>query len=63
MLLMLLVSVLLCACGFKTVYTVEKNGKTYTVDTGNGTVSDGAFTYGYVWSGKQVTITCPDGST
>lgn len=53
---------LLCACGSKT-YTVEKNGKTYTVDTENGTVSDGACTYGYVWSGDQVTITYPDGST
>lgn len=53
----------LCACGKETVYTVAQNGKTYTIDTENGTVSDGAYTYGYVWSGEQVTLTYPDGST
>lgn len=57
------VCLLLSACGTEKVYTVDRNGKTYTVDTPNGTISDGTYTYAFTWVGDQVTITYPDGST
>lgn len=55
----------LCACGSVGTqpYTVTREGKTYTVDDERSTISDGTYTYAFAWSGDQVTITYPDGST
>ena len=67
-LLSLLLTLWLCACtGSDGTYTVGKGGMTFTVDTVNGTVSDGTHTYEYTFSGDSssygVTITYPNGST
>ena len=66
--LIVMISLLLGACGAtSTVYTVEKNQVPYEVDTENKTISDGANTYQYEFSGNKssynVNITYPDGST
>ena len=63
-LLCVLMLLALCSCGNKTssVYTVGK----YTVDTENGTISDGKYTYQYEFSpktgGYALHITYPNGS-
>lgn len=68
-LVLLLCLVLLTSCGpeTQTVYTVENNGISYTVDTVNGTIFDGKYTYTYMirgtGSGSQTTITYPNGAT
>lgn len=67
-LLILVMSLLLCACGAtSTVYTIEKNNVSYEVDTENETISDGINVYQYEFSGNKssydVNITYPDGST
>lgn len=47
-LLILMMSLLLCACGAtSTVYTIEKNNVSYEVDTENKTISDGINVYQY----------------
>lgn len=55
----------LCACGGAGTqpYTVTREGKTYTVDDEQSTISDGTYTYAFAWVGDQVTLTYPDGST
>lgn len=53
----------LCACGASEPYAVTRDGITYTVDEERGTISDGTDTYAFVWSGDEVTLTYPDGST
>lgn len=46
--LILCLSLLLCACEEpQTVFTVEKNGVTYTADVETHTLSDGRYTYNY----------------
>ena len=67
-LLILMISLLLCACGATSaVYTVEKNHVSYEVDTENETISDGTNVYQYEFSGNKssydVNITYPNGST
>ena len=75
-LMCLLVAVLtalyLCACAEKkeqTVYTVAKGDAVYTVDTENGTISDGTDLYRYEISfgggsgSWRIDVTYPDGST
>ena len=58
-----------CAANSNTpaTYTVEHEGVTYQVDTQAGTLSDGAHTYGYTFSGDSrsysVEILYPDGSS
>lgn len=61
----LLALLMLCACGSAGTqpYTVTRDGKTYTVDNEHSTISDGTYTYAVSWSGDEVTITYPDGST
>ena len=58
----------LCACSEETTtYTVDKGGKTYTVDSKNETLFDGIHTYKYTFSGDsssyKIDITYPNGST
>ena len=61
----------LCACSSsgssEKVYTYEKNGKSFTVDTENTTISDGTNVYHYTFSGDssnyQINIVYPDGSS
>ena len=61
----------LCACSFsggtEAVYTLEKGGKSFTVDTENTTISDGTNVYHYTFSGDsshyQINIVYPDGSS
>lgn len=62
----------LCACAEKkeqTVYTVAKGDAVYTVDTENGTISDGTDLYRYEISfgggsgSWRIDVTYPDGST
>lgn len=69
-LLALLLAAVLCSCSSARkagVYSVEKEGITFTVDTEENTVSDGTNTYHYVISGRSpeysITITYPNGST
>lgn len=67
LILFLLAAVLLCGCAPKeTVYTatVNRNGIDYdfTVDTENGTVSDGQHTYSYTVRGNTTTVTYPNGA-
>ena len=66
-LILILAVVLLCGCATTpAVYTVTRDGIDYTVDTENGTVSDGQYLYTYVVSGsssRYVTIiTYPNGA-
>lgn len=69
--LFLALVLLLCACGkAQTVFTIEKNGHTLTVNTENLTVYDGTNTYRYLNTGfgtgsknVKTTIYYPDGST
>ena len=66
-LLALCLLLLLTACGRKTVatvYDVEHNGVTYTVDKEHGTISDSEHTYQIEVgpSGRDVTVHYPDGS-
>ena len=42
--------------------TVEINGKSFTVDTKNHTISDSTYTYQYTVSGDTITVFYPDGS-
>jgi len=57
----------LCACAGASVYTVERNGREYTVDRDAGTISDGNYTYRYAFSGDSkaysLEIEYPDGSS
>jgi len=57
----------LCACSADSVYTVVRNGREYVVDKKAGTISDGAYTYQYTFSGDSkaysLEIEYPDGST
>lgn len=58
----------LCGCSSQeAVYTVEKAGKTFEVDTVSGTIFDGTYKYQYTFFGDaeqySVDITYPDGST
>lgn len=57
----------LCACSAPSVYTVTREGTDYEVDREAGTVSDGANTYQYTFSGDSgayhITIAYPNGST
>ena len=64
--ILLLIS--LCSCSeTDEPYTVERERRTFTVDPGNKTISDGTDTYTYAVSGDKsnyrITITFPDGST
>lgn len=62
-LLLLILVLLLSACGASKVYTVEERGMTFTVDTENGTITQGDTVYQYEISGNTYTITYPDGAT
>ena len=67
----LLVGILLislCACSSaETTYTIEKNGKSYVVETENGTIYDGNYTYEYTFSGNssscRIHIDYPNGAS
>lgn len=73
--LLILMAVLLvaglCACSDDEIYTVTKDGITFTVDPLKCTISDGTNLYHYSYSGHDpendsnysITITYPDGST
>lgn len=60
--LLFILALLLCACGGSRQVTHTVNGITYTVDTENGTVTDGTYTYRYETDGSTTTVTYPDGS-
>ncbi len=64
--LLLILSLWGCAQQEK-VYTIDRNGTQFLVDTENRTISDGTHTYHYVLSdgaySSTVTITYPNGST
>lgn len=66
-LLSLLLLLSLCACGKQDVYDVEYEGRIYTVDTVNSTVTFDGHVCGYKLEtmGESVTlnVTYPDGST
>ena len=67
LILLTLCLLLLTACGRKTiatVYDVEHNGVTYTVNKENATISDGEHIYQIEvgTSGRDVTVHYPDGS-
>ncbi len=69
--LLLSLALLFCACKSTPAsdsYTASYDGTTYTVNTVDGTISDGQYTYRYAVSpygstGYQLDITYPDGST
>ena len=65
LILFLLTTALLCGCLREPSlsYTVTRDGKTFTVDTQNRTISDGQYEYAYYLSGNTVRITYPNGST
>lgn len=68
LILLLLAALLLCGCARKqSVYTVDvsHNGvdMVFTVDTENGTITDGQHTYSYEVSGSTTTITYPNGAS
>lgn len=58
-----------CACSSEESkqYMVTRDGIDFTVDTENGTIFDGTYTYEYVFSGNSseysATIAYPDGSS
>ncbi|MDD5934092.1 MAG: hypothetical protein PUC65_00760 [Clostridiales bacterium] len=63
-----MVAIFLCACSsVSTTYTVEEDGINFVVDTINGTISDGEYTYQYSFSGSdssyRVDITYPNNSS
>ena len=65
---LILVAIFLCACSsVSTTYTVEEDGINFVVDTINGTISDGEYTYQYSFSGSdssyRVDITYPNNSS
>lgn len=65
---LVLIFFLLCSCSeTQTQYTVEQNGKAFTVDKESRTISDGIHTYHYRFDGNnsdyRVDITYPDGSS
>lgn len=67
-LLICILLISLCACSSSSVkYTIDKNGKSYVVDTENGSIFDGDHTYQYSFSGDsssyRIEITYPDGSS
>lgn len=68
-LLAFLLILLLCACesaGDSNIYTVEKDGITFTVNAGLRTISDGTNTYEFSVSGGssyEVKFTYPNGAT
>ena len=69
-LLCLLMVLSLCACSdsnANTTYTVEKYGKTFEVNTQEGTIFDGKNTYAFTFSGDsssyRINITYPNGAT
>lgn len=56
---------LLCACERESVGNIRTetvDGVTYTIDTEEGTISDGRFTYLYTIQGNSITITYPNGA-
>lgn len=68
---LLLCLLLLCGCTApQSVFTVEQDGMTFTVNTKNGTVSDGTHAYDYIINGvatenheqRRITIIYPDQS-
>ena len=66
MVILLLVS--FCGCAQQEqVYTIDRNGTQFLVDTENRTISDGSHTYHYMLSytasSSSVTITYPNGSS
>ena len=65
--LLLLLSLVLSACGKPAVYTVEKQGMTFTLDTENCTITQNGNVYRYeIEQGNatiKYTITYPDGAT
>ncbi len=69
LLLVLLLAVSLAACAAEdlAVYTVTKDGVSYTVDREKNTISDGNFTYGFTFEGSadayRATVTYPNGSS
>lgn len=68
MLLSALMLLSLCACSDTGgVYTVEKDGKTFEVDTVNSTIFDGTHTYQYTFMGDaddySFDVTYPSGAT
>lgn len=70
-LLAFMLILLLCACesaGDSNIYTVEKDGITFTVDTDLGTISDGTNTYKFsvyaeAGGGQRTRFTYPNGAT
>ena len=70
LLICFLMGLSLCACGAETdtdrTYTVERNGRTFTVDPAAQTISDGEYTYGYEvsagGSSAEIEITYPNGA-
>lgn len=58
-----------CACSSEESrqYTVTRNGIDFTIDTENGTIFDGTYTYDYVFSGNSseysAMVTYPNGSS
>lgn len=64
--LLLILSLWGCAQQEK-VYTIDRNGTQFFIDTENRTISDGSHTYHYMLSytasSSSVTITYPNGST
>lgn len=74
LLIMALMFFTLCSCSSSSettsssnTYTIENNGKTFTVDKDNRTIFDGTHIYKYTFSGDsssyKITITYPNGST
>lgn len=65
--LLLAISLAACAAEELAVYTVTKDGVSYTVDREKNTISDGNFTYGFTFEGSadayRATVTYPNGSS
>lgn len=59
---LLILVLLLSACGGETVKTVEYRGRTFILDTENHTITQGDTVYGYEISGDRYTVTYPDGA-
>lgn len=69
-LIMIIFSISLCSCSVfqeRTHFTFKNGDTTFTIDTENGTISDGTYLYQYTFSetasGYRTEITYPDGST